>query len=494
MSQRSLIRQFRLRAFGDLSPAVRPSDGLPARAGDTSAARLERGGAVADSELSPRQWCILLLHAAAEIEHALLAQYLFALYSLPKGIDIPNSNRKTDDWRIDLRLIAQEEMGHLLTVQNWLRALGGPLHFERDSFPIRNRFYPFRFELERFSLSSLAKYVAAEMPDPATVPEAILSRRQLRDILRMTGGHVNRVGILYQSLLGALTVLDPQLLRPDRDEWQEIAGPWRSSDDPTGDLIGPRVFSATSIDGPTEMLKTIIDGTKFIADQGESPDTALTDSHFERFATIYREFEAAGSGFDPAFDIAPNPNTTDDPDPTDVLSEDERQAELILVKGRIRQGITRLWAHLANLRYRVLLTAVAHSCTSGPLEFKLDGVDTLVRDKLRAWAFDEMNGAGGLSEMATELAQMPLGGPFPFTAGLPFELPYSLNLPDRNPERWHLHLDLINASADLIGRIRNESTPTAKQKQILKAILDRDGRSDTTGRRSVIAQWTTHDV
>src|SRR5262249_3504392 len=109
------------------------------------------------AELLPRDWAVFLLQTAAEVEHALMIQYLYAAYSLKPSVQIPGaSGTTTDDFSEILTTIAKEEMGHLLTVQNLLRLIGGSPWFERDNFPARTELYPFRFTLERLSKGSLA--------------------------------------------------------------------------------------------------------------------------------------------------------------------------------------------------------------------------------------------------------------------------------------------------------------------------------------------------
>src|SRR5204863_2080786 len=71
---------------------------------------------------TPAEKAQFLLHAAAEVEHALLVQYLYAAYSLKKPGDVtdPAQQAALSQWPRSLRGIAKEEMGHLLTVQNLL--------------------------------------------------------------------------------------------------------------------------------------------------------------------------------------------------------------------------------------------------------------------------------------------------------------------------------------------------------------------------------------
>jgi hypothetical protein len=66
----------------------------------------------------------------------------------------------------------------------------------------------------------------------------------------------------------------------------------------------------------------------------------------------------------------------------------------------------------------------------------------------------------GLRGISTRLVQLPLKAGVSSqeqAAALPFELPYSLALPDREPDRWRLHLALITGARSLIEQIENAS-------------------------------------
>ena len=57
----------------------------------------------------PTETVAYLLHIGAEIEHALLVQYLFAAYSLRLGVPIPNAGegRTTTEWQAEVLGIAK---------------------------------------------------------------------------------------------------------------------------------------------------------------------------------------------------------------------------------------------------------------------------------------------------------------------------------------------------------------------------------------------------
>ena len=120
---------------------------------------------VLPAEFSWRDYTILLLHIASEIEHSLMVQYLYAAWSLG-GPQIPQRHREELRWmQNEVLAIAKEEMGHLITVQNVLRLLGAPLNLDREDYPWGSDFYPFPFSLEPMTLDVLARYVYAEAPE-----------------------------------------------------------------------------------------------------------------------------------------------------------------------------------------------------------------------------------------------------------------------------------------------------------------------------------------
>ena len=80
---------------------------------------------------SPSDKAKILLESAAEVEHALMVQYLYAAYSLKGKVKSATLTRPGDwddesgqSWPLTLLAIAREEMGHLMTVENLLLLLG----------------------------------------------------------------------------------------------------------------------------------------------------------------------------------------------------------------------------------------------------------------------------------------------------------------------------------------------------------------------------------
>jgi hypothetical protein len=105
----------------------------------------------------------------------------------------------------------------------------------------------------------------------------------------------------------------------------------------------------------------------------------------------------------------------------------------------------------------MLLTSLVHM-TALPVR---DGGEatTQKKDALISWIFSSFmlrtDQPLSLSNLAVALAQMPsaLSRDAP-TAGAPFGMPYSLALPDQEPERWQYHLDLISSSDLLVAELQ----------------------------------------
>lgn len=114
-----------------------------------------------------------LLRDAAEIEHSLLVQYLFAAFSIkvPQYLSLAGwPSHRYGGRPLHMLGVAIEEMTHLDTVNSLLVALNSSPHLGRQQFPYEQDIYPFAFKLEPLRLESVAKYVYVEAPADAVDP------------------------------------------------------------------------------------------------------------------------------------------------------------------------------------------------------------------------------------------------------------------------------------------------------------------------------------
>ncbi|MGN6258416.1 MAG: ferritin-like domain-containing protein [Solirubrobacterales bacterium] len=433
---------------------------------DVGAAGLEHGALLTAAERLPRDllppefnwrdYVAMLLDVAAEIEHSLMVQYLFAAYSLG-GSQVPADLRETvRDWQETILDVAKEEMGHLVTVQNVRTALGLPLHLGREEYPWDSGFYPFGFTLEPLTLETAAMYVCAESPADWSGEEADEIKQ-----CAAQGAHgvVNRVGALYSLIT---RIVKDRSAFPDSafdastvprqaswDEWgrgyskEAKDEPGNRSDVPNPDLL---ILEASSRD-------TLIEAVEEIGEQGEGPFEG-EDSHFERFRAIYKQLK----GMKPeerklvARPIRPNPKA------------DDMAAEPIACA----------WAHLFNVRYRMLLVNISHAFQ---LAESIGDSSTLnPRGALINRTFAEMYNLRAISGTLVE-RRVPGARPEEdWNAAPPFQMPYTLVLPPGERNRWRLHRDLLQASDRLIGTLLSKRGDGVEEREAsyLEALADAD--------------------
>jgi hypothetical protein len=435
-----------------------------------------------DPALSPHDEAIFLFHIAAEIEHALMVQYLYAAYSLnPDAATLSqDQKRQVQNWKHTILGIAKEEMAHFVSVQNILISLGGPLNFSREEYPFQSDFYPFPFTLQPLTIArrtqistaltagadvmttlfsaALNRYIAAEMPALEAVPP---NDREL--VMALTKNiQVNRVGRLFERILalidagqkGGLVDADFDGKRVDAQARpQEWGG--------TGVGAGQFAPLVRPVKTRAEARKLLLE----IAEQGEGHELGPTPSHFQRFLAIFRELET----FDPAqnylHSVPTNPSTT-------PLEQTPRGTP-------ITNARSRRWAQLLNLRYRLLLGFLWHFLsTSGPLFGQ--GGDRTGRGWLVIATFHEMSHVQAISQLLVRL-DLDDGGNGRKAAPC-FELPYALALAERESDRWRHHLDVLAAAGRLRLQLGSPAAtgPTAESEQdVLKALADRDAAMQT---------------
>ena len=174
-------------------------------------------------------------------------------------------------------------------------------------------------------------------------------------------------------------------------------------------------------------------------------------SHFARFLSIYREMKALDSA---AQDLVSRP-VADNPTTSHMLNQSAPEAlrglgvETAPVSWPITHPEALSWGHLFNLRYRMLLVNIASAFRlSSPMD---NGGATTARGGLINRTFAEMY---NLRSIAGTLVQLPLDedGTSGLQAGPPFEMPYTLDLPEHPHDRWIQQRELYRASQDLVAR------------------------------------------
>jgi Ferritin-like len=92
-----------------------------------------------------REALIYMICEAAELEHGLMCEYLFAAFSLKNRVDEGVSEEQlaaVQRWRSTVLGVAAQEMLHLALTANMLTALGASPHLSRPNLPQPARHYP----------------------------------------------------------------------------------------------------------------------------------------------------------------------------------------------------------------------------------------------------------------------------------------------------------------------------------------------------------------
>ena len=412
------------------------------------------------SEFNGKDYITMLLQIDAEIEQGLMLQYLYAAYSMG-GAQIPEKyQEKVHTWQNIILGIAKEEMGHFISVQNVLKVIGAPLNFGRESYPWDSPFYPFPFTLEKFSLSSLAKYVYAEASSDWLESDDPLAA-EIKKSVKITVDDPHTVGALFIVLLQLIN--DPKVISDETfqaatyncqakfDEWgRGYTGGNRGTDGKSIYTKSPDVLVA-----PLLSRDDAYNALNEIAEQGEGLDTKDTmPSHFERFLHIYKEYKEIlkeHDKFEPSRNVATNPYVGSETDikvksGSDIPKEEDQG-------DKITDPQTILWANLCDIRYRLLLNFLNHS-------FLLDNGynnsgNSSPRGMIINSAFGEMY---NLRSLATILVQSPITKNSNKMAGPPFTLPYTFDLPFGEHNRWRMHRDLLEASNNIIVELKSFKT------------------------------------
>jgi hypothetical protein len=138
---------------------------------------------------TPLEEAQTILSAAAEIEHALLVEYLYAAWSLG-----------TNSFADAVTVIGIQEMCHLITVQNLLMFTDNHPFFSRQDQDPASSLDPFPFSLRPLTKAVLEDFLLTEMPPLQDMTAA--DKAVMKPIVDSHSGQasVSPVGLLYAKL------------------------------------------------------------------------------------------------------------------------------------------------------------------------------------------------------------------------------------------------------------------------------------------------------
>lgn len=356
--------------------------------------------------IDTREELVNALTEAAELEHGLLVQYMFAAFSMKRRTDegiTPVQQALLVDWERAILSVAHEEMTHLGTVCNLLSAIGAAPQFSRPSFPQpAQEYYPFDFQLERFNDSSLYRFIVFELPEDEEAPSPPEHDSLFETMMLAAPDPLvyNHVGELYRQIAdGFANIREAELFIGPK--------PLQDDDWARGFAI-PRVVDLISARAAIQV----------IIEEGEGATETREGSHYDKFLKTreaLRLEREKDQDFDPARPVVLNPQTREHRDAAGNVT-------------LIENELTREVGELFNDVYSTMLLMLIQYYGYG-------GESNSQRKALRDSSRRMMSAI--VRPVAEVLTELPISSdPTDGNAGPGFEIYSGLRLaPDRN-NRW----------------------------------------------------------
>ncbi len=386
-----------------------------------------------DLVIEHREALIFMICEAAEMEHALMCEYLFAAFSLKEraaeGLT-PAQMEAVDRWRKTVLGVAAQEMLHLALTANMLTALGASPHLSRPNLPQPARHYPpgVRLALLPFGEQALRHFMFLERPEGMALDDAEgldavddASPLMTEDDIVPRLQDFATVGHLYRSIESGFGHLVDKLgeeglfVGPPQAQITEANFAW------------PQLVSVTDLASATAAIEAIVE-------QGEGPRGDWRDAHFGRFKRILDEYVAMRAA-DPTFEPA-----------RPVVAARVRRGEGEAEGALIGEPLTAKAADLFNVTYEVLLQVLYR------LLSRIDESDSetaVLADVAVGLMYDAIEPLGRM------LGTMPVGPEHPgATAGAPFELFYQPDyLLPHHRAAWLLFAERLEEAASFADRL-----------------------------------------
>src|SRR5262249_35381682 len=166
-----------------------------------------------------REALIYMLCLAAEVEHSIMCQYLYAAFSLKQTTDedvTPEQLEAIERWRKAVTHVATQEMLHFALVQNLLTSIGAAPHVSRPNLPPPPGHFPASVSLTLlpFGEQALRHFMFLERPEGMQLEDTEGLRMLERATPALQQGDIvprlqdfATVGHLYRSIEGGIRSL-----------------------------------------------------------------------------------------------------------------------------------------------------------------------------------------------------------------------------------------------------------------------------------------------
>ena len=350
---------------------------------------------------TPKEDAIGLLMLAAEVEHALMVQYLYAAQSLRGAAARTVAH------------IAVQEMGHLITLQNILLSLTGVsddgiptlIHLGRDNLRRHSDINPLTFSLEKITHTTLGKFVVIERPEEISDPELRRRVSALEAEAVAAGDKLHPVFALYAAIRWLFQPSDEVTGELDQNVDLGFRPGWHLTEQ---DFVSAEIidrFASTATEWhsiPSLIVAKAHNNSEALAAidaitaQGEGI-LGVSDSHFAKYVELLDSFESGGVRVK---SLPRTPYVIEQTTPEDLFPTE------------ITNNYTRLWAHLFNLQYELLLVDIAWAISQAN--------DNPARTPMIDISVDGMNKV--IQPLSNDMTERVLDNKNPMKAGPPYGL------------------------------------------------------------------------
>lgn len=255
-----------------------------------------------------RDALIYMLNEAAELEHAIACQYLYAAFSMKRSTEEGVDARQLESikrWRKLILEIATEEMLHLALVNNLLTSIGAAPRLGRPNLPQRGRYYPPGVQLAfvPFGERALRHFLFLERPEGITLQDAegFESLEEAEPLLMSEQDivprpqHFQTVGHLYRAIEDGFA----HLVERHGEEWVFLGDEYAQA---TAEAFWwDDLVRVTDLASARKAIETVVE-------QGEGPRGHWRDAHYGRLLVILGEYltmKKAHPDFEPARPVEP---------------------------------------------------------------------------------------------------------------------------------------------------------------------------------------------
>ena len=380
-----------------------------------------------------REALIYMLCEAAELEHGIMCQYLFAAFTLKQdegeGLT-PEELAAARRWRKVISHVATQEMLHLALVQNLLSAIGAAPHLSRPNFPHPASHYPagVHLALLPFGEQALRHFMFLERPEGMDLNDGdglaafgrAVPHMMASDIVPR-GQDFATVGHMYRSIEAGFA----HLCAKYGEKWLFVGPPRAQATQQH--FRWPELVAVTDLASAQRAIDEILE-------QGEGPRGHWESAHFGQFVAILDEFEQAreaNRGLVPARPVLPVNVRPCDRDVEVPLADDPVTAKVM---------------DLFNVAYEILLQIFERFFAHTE---ETDAQLKALADATMALMFQVIKPLGDL------ITTLPAGPSYPgVSAGPSFELFYESDylLPHRDAA-WALLTERLDVAAEFCQQI-----------------------------------------